>query len=59
MNGNKRTAYVTALAFLELNGVSIERSSRQLEDATVDAVRGSASKQQISAILRRMATLAD
>ena len=53
-NGNKRTAYVAALTFLELNHFSVPRESAALEDATVAVAEGAKGKDDIAAIFRAL-----
>ena len=55
LDGNKRTALVTALVFLDINGVSLERDDERLYELTMDAAEGRADKAQIAAQLRKLA----
>ena len=54
LDGNKRTALVTALVFLDINGVSLERDER-LYELTMAAAEGRADKVQIAAQLQNLA----
>jgi len=48
LDGNKRTALVAALVFLDINGVSLERDDERLYELTMDAAEGRADKTQIA-----------
>jgi death-on-curing protein len=54
LDGNKRTALVTALVFLDINGVSLERDDERLYELTMAAAEGRADKVQIAAQLRTL-----
>ena len=49
-DANKRTALVSALTYLETEGVSLGRSP-QLEDIMVDVAQGLVSEQELADIL--------
>lgn len=55
VDGSKRVGLLTALVFLEINGVSIATGSDALYRLTMDAAEGRADKEQITATLRRLA----
>jgi prophage maintenance system killer protein len=59
LDGNKRTALVTALVFLDINGVSLERDDERLYELTVAAAEGRVDKAQITAQLRKLVDEAD
>ena len=54
LDGNKRTALVTALVFLDINGVSLERDDERLYELTMAAAEGRADKVQIADQLRTL-----
>ena len=51
-DGNKRTALVSALVFLELNNISLDDPKGKLFDATLTMAKGMLTKQQFAEILR-------
>ena len=53
VDGNKRTALVSALVFLELNGISISDSQGKLYDAMLDLSTGKLNKSEFASILRK------
>jgi len=55
VDGNKRTALVTALVFLEMNGVRVEAPDRALEDLVVGVADGSVPKSAVAEFLRKHA----
>jgi death on curing protein len=55
LDGNKRTALVTALVFLDINGMSLEHDDERLYELTMAAAEGRADKAQIAGQLRKMA----
>jgi len=55
VDGNKRTALVCALVFLELNGVSLSDPSGWLYKAMMEVAAGRLGKQDLTTILRRLA----
>ena len=54
LDGNKRTALVAALVFLDVNGVSLERDDERLYELTMAAAEGRADKAQIADQLRKL-----
>lgn len=52
LDGNKRTGLVTALAFLDLNGIDIEAPQGSLYDLTLATATGQALKPQIAEFFR-------
>jgi len=54
IDGNKRTALVSALVFLELNGISISDSQGKLYDAMLDLSTGKLNKSEFASILRKL-----
>ena len=54
LDGNKRTALVAALVFLDINGVSLERDDERLYELTMAAAEGRADKAQIADQLRNL-----
>lgn len=52
-------AYVAALTFLDMNGVSIARPVRALEDATVAVAKNEIGKEGLAKILRALASRDD
>jgi len=55
IDGNKRTALVCALVFLELNGITLEDPRGILYNAMMDIASGKSDKYRLAAILRRLA----
>ena len=55
VDGNKRIGLATALAFLEINGVVIDRGTDELFEVTVAAAEGRFAKDKIAEILKRLA----
>jgi len=55
IDGNKRTGLLSALVFLDLNGIAIERESEKLYDLTMAVAEGRADKDEIAATLARVA----
>jgi death-on-curing protein len=55
VDGNKRTGYVAAFTFLEINGVMIPSSSSTLYEATISVAEGKLGKESLSELLRRFA----
>jgi len=54
VDGNKRTALVSALVFLEMNGKSIIDESGKLYDAMISLATGQLGKSEFAKILRTM-----
>jgi len=55
IDGNKRTGLVTALSFLEVNGVSLAAPSPLLYDATMAVAEGRLDKPGVAELFRRLA----
>ena len=55
LDGNKRTGLLTALVFLDINGVSVDQASPDLYELTVAVAEGRADKDEAAAVLRRVA----
>ena len=55
VDGNKRTALLAMLTFLELNGCSIDRPCQILVDITLEVAAGSARKDRVAKVLRDLA----
>ena len=47
-DGNKRTAYVAALAFLKVNKASLRFSVKDLEQVVIDVANGKIGKEQLA-----------
>jgi death on curing protein len=56
VDGNKRTAVLSALAFLTINGYPVYEPYHVLVDITLEAAAGSVSKGQVAKVLRELAT---
>lgn len=56
MDGNKRTALATALAFLDLNGVEIDDPHEDLYGLMTGVASGKKTKAKIAATLRSLAS---
>ncbi len=54
IDGNKRTALVCALTFLELNGVSLRDPKGLLKDAMLNIAASTLSKAECAALFRRL-----
>ncbi len=55
VDGNKRVGLLAALVFLDINGISIERDSETLYELTLAVAAGSADKEEVTGVLRRVA----
>lgn len=55
VDGNKRTGLLSALVFLDINGIAIERESKALYDLTMAVAEGKADKRKVAATLARVA----
>ncbi|MBN1497886.1 MAG: type II toxin-antitoxin system death-on-curing family toxin [Spirochaetes bacterium] len=55
IDGNKRTALVTALVFLEFNDIEINDPRGLLYDAMINISKGEVGKKQIEVIFRKLA----
>ncbi|MDY0001155.1 MAG: type II toxin-antitoxin system death-on-curing family toxin [Polyangia bacterium] len=58
VDGNKRVGLLSALVFLDLNGVSIASGSESLYEVTMAVAAGRASKVEVTEVLRRIAETA-
>lgn len=56
IDGNKRVALVTALLFLEFNGIDINDPKGLLYDAMMDITKGEVGKKRIEKIFRKLST---
>ena len=54
VDGNKRTALLAALTFLDINGLPLDKPNTRLEEATIDAVEGRADKLELAAVFRSL-----
>lgn len=54
-DGNKRVGLLSALVFLDLNGVSLTRGSEALYELTMGVAAGSVPKAEVTATLKRIA----
>lgn len=57
VDGNKRVGLLSALVFLDLNGISITSGSEALYEVTLAVAAGRASKQEVAEALRRVAEM--
>lgn len=55
VDGNKRTGLVTALVFLDLNGIQIDTPQGSLYDLTLSVATGQSGKAEIAAFFRKLA----
>jgi death-on-curing protein len=55
VDGNKRVGLLSALVFLELNGVSLTQGSEALYELTMAVAAGQRTKAEVVATLRRIA----
>ncbi|WP_312229772.1 type II toxin-antitoxin system death-on-curing family toxin [Pseudescherichia sp.] len=53
-DGNKRTAFFVAMAFLKRNGIDIHDEGDELEELTVSTATGAMSSADVTAVLRRL-----
>ena len=56
VDGNKRTGLLSALVFLDINGISIEQGSEALYDLTMEVAEGKSDKETIGATLAQVAS---
>lgn len=54
LDGNKRAALACALAFLELNGISLRDPRGRLKDAMLDVASGKMGKEDLCALLQKL-----
>ena len=59
VDGNKRTGLAVALAFLDVNGVTIASGTESLFELTIAVAEGRSTKDEIATILRRLAEAPD
>ena len=55
LDGNKRTGLLTALVFLDINGIPIEHGSEELYELTLAVAEGRLEKDEVTGVLRRVA----
>ncbi|WP_309896661.1 type II toxin-antitoxin system death-on-curing family toxin [Archangium sp.] len=55
VDGNKRVGLLSALVFLELNGVTLTRGSEELYELTMAVAAGQRTKREVTEALRRTA----
>ena len=55
LDGNKRTGLLTALVFLDINGISVDHASPDLYELTLAVAEGRADKEEATTVLRRVA----
>jgi death-on-curing protein len=55
VDGNKRVGLLSALVFLELNGVTLTRGSEELYELTMAVAAGQRTKREVTEALRRLA----
>ena len=55
VDGNKRTGLVTALTFLDFNGVQIDAPQGSLHDLTLSVATGQSGKAEIAEFFRKLA----
>jgi death-on-curing protein len=56
VDGNKRTGVVAALVFLNLNGIEVEASERNLEKVVLGVAEGKVKKAELADFFRRHAS---
>ena len=54
VDGNKRTGLITALVFLDLNGVAVDRNAPGLYDVTMGVAEGRVDTASVAEHLRRL-----
>jgi death-on-curing protein len=54
VDGNKRVGLLSALVFLELNGITLTRGSEELYELTMAVAAGQKTKSEVTAALRRI-----
>ncbi len=57
VDGNKRTGLLSALVFLDINGVAIDRESEALYGLTLAVAEGRADKDEVEKVLREVAAM--
>jgi death-on-curing protein len=58
VDGNKRVGLLSALVFLELNGITLTQGSEELYELTMAVAAGRLTKAEVSAALMRIAGVA-
>ena len=58
VDGNKRAGLVSALTFLDLNGIAIDHSSAVLYDTTMAVAEGRLGKEGLAEVFRGLASSA-
>ena len=54
VDGNKRVGLLSALVFLELNGITLTRGSEELYELTMAVAAGQKTKSEVTEALRRI-----
>jgi death on curing protein len=54
VDGNKRTAILAAIVFLDLNGIEIPEATDELYDAMIGIAERRLGKEDVAAVLRRL-----
>jgi len=57
VDGNKRAGLLSALVFLDINGIEVNDQGDTLYDLTIKVASGNSNKREISEVLRRLAGL--
>jgi death on curing protein len=57
VDGNKRIGLATALAFLDTNGVVIDRGTEALFETTMAVAEGRLTKEEVAEVLRQLAAM--
>jgi len=57
VDGNKRAGLLSALVFLDINGIEINDQGDTLYDLTIKVASGNSNKREISEVLRHLAGL--
>jgi death on curing protein len=57
VDGNKRVGLVSALVFLELNGIQIVDPESELYDIMINIAKGKGAKQELSKIFRKISEM--
>ena len=57
VDGNKRIGLATALAFLDTNGVVIDRGTEALFETTMAVAGGRLTKEEVAEVLRQLAAM--
>ena len=57
LDGNKRSAAASSIAFLALNGILVDTNDERLEDATLRAAQGHLPSDELAALLRSLPLL--